>query len=289
MSLLSLLNLLGHFKCHQLRLPLDHWMTTTMTMKLMIAKSLSRASNSQKFHVSIYICIYIYHTNHQSFSVKCVYPDEVDEPGLTRLIQEFIYEQHHPNSSARNIPNLPPFYEKITIHTSAVATFHAPSDLSGIGGMKRERIHAVNHWRNGPGRYDTMFINTTHSDTDDNAGSSSAHGFLDLEVARAHLFFSFVHEGVKYPCALVHWFSRPSDVPSDITGMYTLEPDRDRNGQPVTAVIHLDTVFRAAHLLPVFHNHPALSKRQRFEQTLDLFSKFYINHYIDHHAFELVS
>ena len=115
--------------------------------------------------------------------MKRVYPDEVDEPGLTWLIQEFIYEQHHPNSSACNIPNLPPFYEKITIHTSAVATFHAPSDLSGIGGMKCERIHAVNRWRNGPGHYDTMFINTTHSDMDDNAGSSSVHGFLDLEVA----------------------------------------------------------------------------------------------------------
>ena len=107
-----------------------------------------------------------------------------------------------------------PFYEKITIHTSAVATFHAPSDLSGIGGMKRACIHAVNHWRNSPGHYDTMFINTTH-----NASFSSAHGFLDLEVAHAHLFLSFVHEGVKYPCVLVHWFSRPSDVSSDIMGM----------------------------------------------------------------------
>ena len=183
MSLLSLLNLLGHLKCHQLQLPLDHWMMTIMMMELMIAESLSHVLNSQKFHVSIYICIYIYYTNHQSFSVKCVYPDEVNEPGLTQLIQEFIYEQHHPNSSAHNILNLPPFYEKITIHMSTVATFHAPSNLSGISGMKCECMHAVNCWRNSPGRYDTMFINTTHSDTDDNADPSSAHGFLDLEVA----------------------------------------------------------------------------------------------------------
>ena len=125
MSLLSLLNLLGHLKCHQLQPPLDHWMTMMMTMELMIAKSLCRALNSQKFHVSIYICIYIYYTNHLSFSVKHVYPDEVDEPGLTWLIQEFIYEQHHPNSSACNIPNLPPFYEKITIHMSAVHTIQS--------------------------------------------------------------------------------------------------------------------------------------------------------------------
>ena len=103
--------------------------------------------------------------------------------------------------------------------------------------MKHENIHAVNFWRNGPGCYDTMFINTTHSNMDDDADPSSVHGFLDLEVAQTHLFFFFVHKWVKYPCALVHWLSHPSDVPSDIMGMYTLVPDHNHNGQPVTAVI----------------------------------------------------
>ena len=42
-------------------------------------------------------------------------------------------------------------------------------------------------------------------------------------------------------------------------------------------------------VLPVFHNHPALLKCQHFEQTLDLFSKFSINQYIDHYAFKLVT
>ena len=110
-----------------------------------------------------------------------VYPDEIDEPRLTQLIQEFIHEQRHPRSSAHDIPNLPPFYEKITIHTSAIATFHAPSDLSGIGGMKREHIHAIKHWRNGPGRYDMMLINAAHDNDDDD--SSSVQGLLGLEVA----------------------------------------------------------------------------------------------------------
>ena len=182
-------------------------------------------------------------------------------------------------SSARNIPDLPPFYETIAIHTAAVATFHAPSDLSGIGGMKRERIHAVSHWKRGPGRYDTLFINAPADDVDDNAEDSSIRGILGLEVARAHLFFSFTLNGVKYPCALVHWFSRTTDTPSDVTGMYTVEPDYLPNGKPATAVVHLDTVFRAAHLLPVFSNHPSLSKDHHHEQTLDLFSEFYVNKY----------
>lgn len=218
--------------------------------------------------------------------MKRVYPDQVDEPNLTRLIQEFVYHQHHPGSGARNIPSLPPFYEKIIIHTAAVATFHAPSDLSGIGGMKRERIHAVSRWRNGPGRYDTLFIGAASDNMDEDL---STRGILGLEVARAHLFFSFTLDGIKYPCALVHWFSRPTDIPNDVTGMYTVEPDRLPNGQPATAVVHLDTVFRAAHLIPVFSNQPALSKHQRHEQTLDQFSEFYVNKYIDYHAFEVVT
>ena len=218
-----------------------------------------------------------------------VYPDQVGEHNLVRLIQEFVYEQQHPGSSAQDIPDLPPFYETITIHTAAVAIFHAPSDLSGIGGMRRERIHAVSRWRRGPGRYDTLFINVPAEDVDDNPEDLSSRGILGLEVARAHLFFSFTLNGVKYPCALVHWFSRTTDTPSNITGMHTVEPDYLPNGKPATAVVHLDTVFRAAHLLPVFSNHPALTKRQRHEQTLDLFSEFYVNRYIDHHAFEVVS
>ena len=49
--------------------------------------------------------------------------------------------------------------------------------------MKCKHIHAINRWRNGPGRYNMMFINATHNNTDDDAGPTSAHRFLDLEVA----------------------------------------------------------------------------------------------------------
>ena len=214
--------------------------------------------------------------------MKHIYPDQVDEPKLTRLIQEFIHSQHYPESSPCNIPDLPPLYEKITIHTSAVTTFHAPSDLSGIGGMKCECNHAVGCWRKGLGCYNTLFINTPHDDVDDNAS------ILGLEVACTHLFFSFTLDGVKYLCALVHWIYRTTDTLSDITGMHVVEPDCLPDGQPVTAVVHLNTVFRAAHLPPIFSDHPALSKHQHHEETLDLFLEFYVNRYIDCHVFEVV-
>ncbi|KAH9014264.1 hypothetical protein EDB85DRAFT_1876526, partial [Lactarius pseudohatsudake] len=55
------------------------------------------------------------------------------------------------------------FYGKIIVYPSAVATFYAPSDISGIGGMHCERIYAVKSWRKGPGRYDTIFFNADPS------------------------------------------------------------------------------------------------------------------------------
>ena len=40
-------------------------------------------------------------------AVRRVYPDQVGKHNFIRLIQEFIYEQQHPSSSAHNIPDLP--------------------------------------------------------------------------------------------------------------------------------------------------------------------------------------
>ncbi|KAF8814307.1 hypothetical protein BYT27DRAFT_7025095, partial [Phlegmacium glaucopus] len=81
------------------------------------------------------------------------------QPDLPDLIQQFIHNQQHPNHrSDTSVSALPMFYGRITIYPSAVATFHAPSAISGIGGMRRERIRAVKSWRKGPGRHDTIFV-----------------------------------------------------------------------------------------------------------------------------------
>ena len=60
---------------------------------------------------------------------------------------------------------------------------------------------------------------------------------------------------------------------SDVTGMYIVKPDHLPTGQPVTTVVHLDTIFRVAYLLPVFSNHPPMSKHQYHEQMLDAHAK----------------
>ena len=213
-----------------------------------------------------------------------VYPEdiaaEIEQPDFPNLIQHFIYKEQHSDDTSDDSSDsesaLPTFYGKITVFPSAVATFHAPSDISGIGGMRRERIRAVKVWRKGPARYDTIFVNT----------DPSKEGMRGLEIARVRLFFSFSHDGVDYPSALVHWFSRVGDLPDEHTGMWVVEPDVLDNGGPFMSIIHLDTILRASHLLPVF-GQGRVSKTLQFTDTLDTFTRFYVNKYIDHHAFEI--
>jgi hypothetical protein len=108
--------------------------------------------------------------------------------------------------------------------------------------MRYERIRAVKSWRKGPKCFDTIFINT----------DASAEGMRGLDVAHVRLFFSFSHNGIEYPCALVHWFSRPGNSPDDNTSMWEVEPDILDDGTKFVSIIHLDTIVRAAHLLPVY-------------------------------------
>lgn len=50
---------------------------------------------------------------------------------------------------------------ELDLHHSVAVTFYAPSDSCGPSGMRRERIRAVQSWRKGPARFDTVFIRTT--------------------------------------------------------------------------------------------------------------------------------
>ena len=232
----------------------------------------------RKLHVSTY-CITQYCGNILIYTTRTVckiYPEdiELEHPHFSELIQKFIYDQHHPDDSSNSSATsaLPTFFGMITIYPSAVATFHAPSDLSGIGGMRRERIRAVKSWRKGPSRYDTIFVNT----------DPSMEGMRGLDVARVKLFFSFSHDGIDYPCALVHWFSRVGDLPDADTGMWVVKPYISDN----LTVIHLDTVVRACHLIPIFGSE-ILPKNLLCTDTLDTFTHFYVNKYVDHHAFEI--
>ncbi|KAJ6618416.1 hypothetical protein B0H10DRAFT_1795315, partial [Mycena sp. CBHHK59/15] len=98
---------------------------------------------------------------------------------------------------------------------SAIATFYSPSDPSGIRGMRRERIRSTPSWRKTGPRRDCVFL----------VEDQNADGFRGMSVARVRLFFSFQHDGVDYPCALVEWFKKIGRGPDSETGMWMVEPE----------------------------------------------------------------
>ncbi|KAG2153705.1 uncharacterized protein EDB93DRAFT_1248609 [Suillus bovinus] len=75
------------------------------------------------------------------------------------------------------------------------ASFYAPSDPSGVGGMQCEYIRAAPSWRQGPTHNNTVFVNTASKD-----------GINGMEVCCVLCFFSFQHSQKTFPYALVHWF-----------------------------------------------------------------------------------
>ncbi|KAF8801821.1 hypothetical protein BYT27DRAFT_7309117 [Phlegmacium glaucopus] len=201
-------------------------------------------------------------------------------PDLSGLVGRFLYEQEHPDLDIPldEIPlaDLPQFEGNIRVFSSAISIYYAPSDKSGIRGMFRERIRAVESWRNGPARYDCVFV---EQDPD-------LPGFQGLFVARVRAFFSITHNKVKYPCALVSWFSTVGDSPCQDTGMWMVEPDFDQTGNHAMSIIHIDSILRGAHLMGVYGSH-FVPQHLKFNHTLDAFRSFYVNKYIDHHAHEI--
>jgi hypothetical protein len=172
----------------------------------------------------------------------------------------------------------PKFKGRVRVFNHATATFHTPSDPSNDDGMRQEVIRASPSWRKEAPRHDCMFVNS----------NNELDGMPGMEVARAICFFSFMYRGVTYPCALVHWFSRISEEPDEDTGMWMVAPDFNHTGGPILAVVHIDCIFRAAHLVPIFGDSFILDHIM-FDNSLDYFRGFYVNKYIDHHAFDIAS
>lgn len=151
--------------------------------------------------------------------------------------------------------------------------------------MRREHVRATPSWRKGPARYDCVYLGKDHS----------APGFRNLQVARVRLLFSYqpdksyVHEdtsGSAVPCALIEWFSQVGDEPDEDTGLWVVEPDLDEDGARDLAVVHIETVLRCAHLVPIFGKDP-IPPHMRSADALDMFDTYYVNKYADHHAHEL--
>ncbi|KIM58835.1 hypothetical protein SCLCIDRAFT_27705 [Scleroderma citrinum Foug A] len=215
---------------------------------------------------------------HNCANILPVLSIELGIAELPGLVDKFLSEQlelsaHHSfHCSLTEIGHIKVFH-------SAMVTFISPSDPSGIGSMRREQIRAIPSWHRGPPWYDCAFVST--DDTCD--------GMLSMEIARVLCFFSFVYtNGMTYTCAVVRWFDHIADHPDELTGMWTVSPSVLDNGSQNLAVIPLNSIVCGAHLLPIFGDERVL-EYINFHNSLDMYRGFYVNHFADHHTFELAS
>ncbi|KAI5987445.1 hypothetical protein EDD15DRAFT_2389481 [Pisolithus albus] len=200
-----------------------------------------------------------------SHLIACKFPSDIhalahhiQQPKLPQLTSHFLQFQlqddTNPSNNDAALPDLS--NSLVSVFHSAISTFYAPSDLSGLGCMHTECICSTPCWRKGHPRYDTVFL---ERDPD-------SPGMRGLYVGR--------------------WFSTISDGPDDDTGMWVVQPDLDADGQRELGVVHLHSMLRGAHLIPVY-GHDCLPTDIQHTDSLDIFQAYYVNKYIVHHAFRI--
>ncbi|KIJ12363.1 hypothetical protein PAXINDRAFT_83109 [Paxillus involutus ATCC 200175] len=208
----------------------------------------------------------------------------IGQPRLPVLVHDFLFhqlDQVNPalsdNEIMTRMEQLLRFDGPISVFHSACAMFYAPSDISGIHGMRREWIRSTPSWRKKHHQHDCVFI----------VVDQSQPGMRGMVIGQVKLFFSLVCDGITYPCALVDRFACVGRIPDPVTGLWKVRPDRDRSGRQVQSIEHLDAIYRGAHLIPVFGDG-FLPPDFHFSYSLDVFDTYYVNKYADHHANEIV-
>lgn len=199
---------------------------------------------------------------------------------VLHLIRVFLFDQLYPHAitpgSEQPLDQLPQFNGRLKVFHSAVAEFYAPSDPSGSGGMRREHIRATPMWRGEGPRRDCLFATK----------DSALAGMRGLHAARALFFFSFSFGISTYQCALVQWFSSVGDEPCDETGMWMVERDIEADGTQSMGVIHVDSIVRGAHLIPVYGND-FVPLDINYTNSLDRYKAYYVSKFADHHSHEI--
>ncbi|KAL6308722.1 hypothetical protein BKA93DRAFT_725077 [Sparassis latifolia] len=204
--------------------------------------------------------------------------DEINQPLLPTALRHFLYGQLHPHhNTSGTIPldACPKIHEsdKVYIVYSVAATYFAPSDPSGIGGMRHEYIRATPSWRHAGMHFDCSFIKSPSTDD----------GVDAFEVARILLFFTIHFRDIQYSCVLIRRYELVNDRPDRDTGMWIIRLQMDDDG---ISVIRVDSIIRAAHLIPVFDGRVPRGLIEH--HSLDVYNQFYVNKYVDHHAFYML-
>ncbi|KAI6046587.1 hypothetical protein EDC04DRAFT_2864743 [Pisolithus marmoratus] len=218
-----------------------------------------------------------YHVHNYPSTLQAL-ADHIIQPDLPLLVSQFLQFQSQDNADPNTIPSYPNIPESpVSVYHSSVSTFYAPSDPSGLGRMHSEHIQSMPSWRKGPAWYDTVFL---EKDQD-------IPGMEGLHIGQVFTFFSLIYNSVRYPCVLIQWFTTILDQAQEDTGMWIMEPDFDTNGQQQMEVVHIHSILCGAHLIPVY-GHDHLSADVHYMDSLDIFHMYYVNKYIDHHAFEIM-
>jgi hypothetical protein len=187
-----------------------------------------------------------------------------------------LYEEVHgpiPDGADIADADYPAFAGAISVQHGAIARFYAPSDLCGAGGMYKEIIRSNPNWH-GYARRDTVLIDV------------DAPIMRGLVIGRVLLFFSFTYNNLEQRCALVRWLVPVGQAPDPDTGMWVVEPEVERR-EPSLAIVKMDCIARAAHLLPVYGS-AALPEEFHFSYSLDAFNRYFVNPYADHHMYEFL-
>ena len=229
----------------------------------------------------IFTCMTIYIEYKRPRTVRAL-AIELAIPNFTILLQCFLFECLNPDDPCdiMTIPDfeLPCYDGPVSVFHSASSQFYAPSDLCRTGRMHEEHIQSCPMWRGGGPRYDCVFVG---SDPD----ADGMHGY---EIARVLCFFSFVYKGITYPCATICWFDKVGEEPDELTGMWIICPGTLPNHTPNYTIIHINSIYCAAHLIPVYGTDPILPEIKP-HHSYNTFKSFYINKYADHHSFEIAS
>lgn len=130
----------------------------------------------------------------------------------------------------------------------------------------------MSHW-------DTVFVSL----------DKSQPGMQGMLVAHALLFFLFYdpYLNKEIPCVLVNLVIPQGDNPDEVTGMWMVCPEYQGSIQTLK-VIHLDSIARGAHLLPVYGSG-FLPEDFHYSFALDAFKFFFVNHYVNHHAHKFLT
>ncbi|KAG1764199.1 hypothetical protein EDD22DRAFT_979086 [Suillus occidentalis] len=178
--------------------------------------------------------------------------DELDLPSLPRLIRLFLYDQIHADNN----------------HSSADVPLHDCPSFTG-------------------------HIKIFHSASATFIAPSDPSRITGMRREHIRAVPSWRNEPSQYDCAFINIDDEQDgmlsmDEQDELTGMWMVAPSLDEDGSCALSIIHIDSIICGAHLLPIFGTQivpPGL----QFHDSLDAYRGFYVNHFIDHHAFELVS